>query len=123
MLALEVLIEEFLLDRFEVGRELKRHQRHLRDALDGDRVLQRLRHARPPGEWRMPVDENAGKVGRIAVPHRFHNDVAGLPFVVRGDLARPHLAGDGHLAVEVIGMGRAEDRDRPASLRERGRVR
>jgi hypothetical protein len=39
VLALEVLVQELLFDRLEVRRELKRHQRHLRDALDGDRVL------------------------------------------------------------------------------------
>ena len=123
MLAPEVLVEELLLDRFEVGLELKRHQRHLRDALDGDRILQRLRHAGPPGKRRVPVDENAGKVGWIAVPHCFHDDVAGLPFIIRGDLAWPHLAGDGHLAVEIVGMGRAEYRNGAAGLRERGRAR
>ena len=64
-----------------------------------------------------------GKSAGIAVLHRLHDDVAGLPFVVRGDLAWPHLARDGHLAVEVVGVRRAEYRDWPAGLRERGRVR
>ncbi len=45
MLALEVLVQELLLDLFEVRRQLKRHERHMRDALDRDRVLQRFRHA------------------------------------------------------------------------------
>ena len=122
MFALEVLVQKLFLDRFEGGVKLKRHQRHMRDALESDRVLHRLRHARPPGERRVPVDENAGEVGRIAVPHRFDDDVSRLPFIVGRD-RRAQLSGDGRRAVEKVGVRRAEDRDRSAGLRERGRVR
>ena len=48
MLALEVLREQLGLDRPELGRELQRHQRHMRDALHRHRRLDRLGDRRSP---------------------------------------------------------------------------
>ena len=48
MLPLEVLVEKLLLDRLEVWRQLKRHERHVGDAFDRDRALQRLGGASDP---------------------------------------------------------------------------
>ena len=66
VLALEMLVQKLLFDRLEVRLQLKRHQSHVGDAFDGDRGLQRFRGARSPRERRMPIDENARTLRRIA---------------------------------------------------------
>ena len=40
----------------------------------------------PQANGRVPIDQNAGKIGRIEVRKALDDDVAGFPFVGSGDL-------------------------------------
>ena len=70
----------------------------------------------------MTVDQDAGKLCGIQCLKALDDDVSGLPFVVAGDFGRGQLAGHGNVAVEVVGVGGAEDRDRKPRLGKGGRV-
>lgn len=64
-----------------------------------------------------------GIVGRVEISEALGDDVAGFPLVSPGDFRRGHLARHRYFAGKIVGMGGAEDRDRPARLREGGCLR
>lgn len=120
----EVFVQELGLDGLEFGFELQRHQRHVSDTLDGDGDFDGFRNGRSPSEGSVAVDEHAGAVERINAFEAFDDHVAGLPFVSAvADFLGRHLPGDGNVAIKIVGMRRAEDRDDATGLGKRGGVR
>ena len=106
---------------FSFGLEGQRHLRHVRDAFHGDGDLDGLGNRLSPGEGGVTVDEHGGKIGGIqfVAEEALDDDVAGGPFVfAAGDFLYGHLPGDGNVAVEIVGVRRAEDRDLAAGLGE-----
>ena len=116
VLAQEVLVQQLRLDRREAGGEVQGQHGHLGDALDRHGGLDGLGRRRAPGERGVAIDQDARIVQRVEVAEALDDDAPGLPFVGRRDLAGRHLAGDRHRAGKVVGVRRAEDRDRPAGL-------
>ena len=102
MLALEVLVQELLLDRLEVRLPLKRHERHgamHSTATAASRALAAL-DPQVKGACRLTRTPGMSAGSRLCIVCTVG---AGLPFVIGGDLVCRHLAGDRHFAVEIVG--------------------
>ena len=121
MLAQEVLVEQGLPEGALLGAESNGVVGAAGDLLQYGGVRRRLRGRCPPREGAVAGDEHGRHRDRVDVRERLDDHVARRALVALGDLFVGQGARARHLAVEVVGMGGAEARERPARLRPHGR--
>jgi hypothetical protein len=84
--------------------------------LENDRVVDRLLRRLAPGERAVPCHQHHRGLVRIAPAETVDDLLPGLGLVVAPDRLRAHHLGAGDILGQVVGVGRAEDRDRQARL-------
>ena len=119
MLAQEMFVLDALGSGSGVRIDLKGQERHLRDFLQNDGMVHRLRGILAPGERAVARANHTGNMHGLDVPamERFDNHLAGVLLIVLVDLLLRQRACAGIGAVEVIGVRGAEGtgyRGRPA---------
>ena len=106
---------------FALGSRVKRLDGHRRDGLERDRVVGGRPRVRAPRERPMRGDQDCRHLDGIQARRgeRLHDDRAGSRLVFARHLLVTELARDRYGPVEMVSVGRAEGRDRPARLRPR----
>ena len=121
MLAIVVLVEQELRHADIRTRELQCMVIHLGDDLEDLGILNGLLGARAPGERAVLLDEDGRHSIRVdaVLLERADDDLARVLFVGFFDLLLRQCICHGDIAVERVGMRRAECFDRHTSLSER----
>src|ERR1700727_344831 len=84
---------------------------HARDRFENRRVMACRRGIRSPGERAVVGHQHARSLRSSRLPQAVNDRMAGVSFVVRGDLMVGHLGSYGHRTMEIVRVSRAETRN------------
>lgn len=108
MLSQEVFVQQAGVEGCGGGVEGEGFECHVGADFEGLGTLKGFDGVHVPSEGSVAAHEHGGYAQRVGLCETLDNDAAGCPFVVALDFPGGHGPCDGHAAVEVIGVGRAE---------------